>query len=345
MKIAKKVLAVSTILALTTPLFAQEAAEGVRITDIMVQTQSRYRYQESNGTNKLEQNVVLKGTIDFNGLFTLTGVVRTGGTYNGGYNGVIMPDAAEVFDPSGEMHITQLYISKTFGEKVTAQAGALAVDNGISSAATGLSGIGWIDGARVAVKTPYGRIALVGGSLTDPGNSDAYSRERKLNYVELHMTTETFAKVLKAQGGVEYHEDDLFAKAGLQANLQEATGLAISAFAEVVVRTTGDAGVLVSAGGAADLLAIFSDNKYTGVKISAKYIYASDAVKASDRYSGAYTSGLNACSGNHCGVFGLAVTIPKTDGRVTAFGNIRVDSAGMEFNRYEAGVKVKIGRK
>ena len=287
----------------------------------------------------LEDGISIIGKINVNGLFEVVGVVRTGSTYgsasNTFYNSTAAPGSR--FTPSTAMALRNLYVQKTYKDYLF-QIGALQPDNGMANK-TGLSSNGWVDGGRVKIKTEYGDIMVTGGQLSTNDKPDAFGRiaDLNLNYIELVVSTTVFEK-LGIQVGAEEFNGEIFAKAAVKYDLALTTEKIIKLVTDAMVNAdTGS--FMLSAGLSTDIVSLINGES-SGVILAANYIYRT--TDATGRMAD-YRSGIDACVGNHCGVFNLTVPVTK-DKKLSVYVAARVEQDSVN-NRYEGGVKVAFGAK
>ncbi|MFN8369846.1 MAG: hypothetical protein U0T83_04370 [Bacteriovoracaceae bacterium] len=205
-------------------------------TDFSGDITTRYEYADLDKTpdkNVLRNSFSIGVRIKADGMFEIVSLISTGSKYAGPMDDVYN-FTTDTFDYHPNVNVRQIYIEKKFGENVTTQLGALNPGDGVSLL-TGFNHIGWVDGGRIKVKTPYGDIDATLGSLNDINNPNAFNRDRDLNFFELKVTEEFFDKLVKAEGGYEHWREHDFIKGAVKIDLKVATNKILELMAETMV--------------------------------------------------------------------------------------------------------------
>lgn len=337
MKKNLKTLAVMTSIMASSVAFGQVADQGTTAGDdtplisANIKGIGQARYFQISDKKKLAQyNLTLKASVDINGFVTIHSMVQTGNSYNVGFNNIYNVNSEE-FNKEHKLYLKRLYLEKALlGGDLNIQAGAMGTRGSIANT-NKFSNIGWIDGARVGVKTKLGNVVVTAGQIqSGEANMMTRAANADLNYFEIALTTELMDKLL-LEAGVEILEGETFASVATNYDIEVAAGRVLKLMADAKVQT--DNGAFKVGAGVKDVISLISGKK-SAVKLSVNYEYV----------HGDFAQGMNVlANGMHMGYTGGAVVlkssfpISKKYG-VTGFTNVRVGNEKSDM-RVEVGVK------
>ncbi|MBL6991887.1 MAG: hypothetical protein ISR65_19040 [Bacteriovoracaceae bacterium] len=317
------------LLLIFTLLINVTVASAETNSKVSIKGKTRWRSEPGEPKQDLKQTITIKYKVDFSGKFQVVGLAKTGSKFTSGSNRIYDLESGD-YEFDTEMAIRQLYIqSDPFG--IPVQFGAMAPDKSLAKA-TGFTKSGWIDGARVKVKTPVGTMTVTGGALGDYKNPDAFVRRRKANYVEIKMSGKVFKK-LKLEGAYERHEEVDFARAAAKMKVKLTATRAVKLVAEALMDVDAkEVKALVGASTDVDLFGLFIDNKdgEYDVQVSVQYLYMEeDPAKRANLSSGIYRDAPNSS--------GLVLFKGKVTDNIDWFSKVRVNQDS-DYNRYELGL-------
>ncbi len=280
--------------------------------------------------NLMQQHVTISLKVDVAGFMEIVGVARTGTAFNSNWNTISAMDGNGInYEPN--LALRNLYAQKKFGENTTLQLGALSPSNGLFGV-TGVSGTGWIDGARVNHKHSFADITITGGALGTADNPNAFGRDREFNYLEVRVKKNIFNKVI-AEIGYERHEGINFFKTAAKSDISFATDRLLSLAGEALIQDDGN--LKATVGVKADLLNLIRGGN-SGLVVSANYVYLSDEFsERGTTFSGAYHKATG-----HNAFIMASYPISKKLG-MGAYGAVRLNSDALK-NLYTVGFTVKI---
>lgn len=169
-------------------------------------SKTRYRYEEDK--ERMQQYFRLRFRYNVeNSDWEIIGIVRTGSGFNSSYDTFYDFEAEEDaldYDPNFNLSHFYLKNSKLNDGKLSLELGSIPTDKGIQKV-TALDSGGFIEGARVKVKTKLGVVTVAGGYLGGEDDPHIFDREdREFNYFEVRLRKEFLDKL-----GAEKIEVDL----------------------------------------------------------------------------------------------------------------------------------------
>ncbi len=322
-------LGLAATISLSSSFVFGQCCKGIS-SSLNITNQNRYADTGFN-KNNLQSNLTIKGSVDLNGFVEIDAIIQSG-NYNTGYNTIYNMTAGEFnkLDAATQIYLKKLYLKKVMlNGNLTASLGAMDNRNGISQT-NSLSSAGWVDGARVELKTAVGLITMTAGQIksSEPNSIDRI-KNLNINYFELTMTRQIFDKLL-IEGGLEFLNGKPLIEAASKYDIETATGKIIKLVADVNLDAkTGSTKFGV---GIQDIISIFR-TKPSPVKLAVNYEYISSK----------YNPEMNKLNNSmHTGYTGGAVVtsvqypISKKLG-INGFTNVRIGNQNSDF-RFESGI-------
>jgi hypothetical protein len=314
-----------------TSAHAQTPAIGGLSGSLSIANQERF-LDVTPSKEALQDQITIRGTIDFNGLIEIHSLLQTGSAYNTSFNTFynLKSGTWSTLSASTQLYLKQLYLRKVMDSgNVTITAGSLDTGTPIAQA-TSLASLGWYDGIRTEVKTSAGLVTLNAGQIksSEPDSFERYANF-SVNYFEITLKRALFEKALTEVGAERFEGKDF---------VETASKYDLQLGAERILHLMGEAKVELENGGykfsvgAQDVLSILSSHPLP-VKIAVNYEYVSanydkDLQNLSAAMHTGYTGGAV--------VVGTQFPISKKYG-VNGFTNIRFGDDASDL-RMEAGV-------
>jgi len=171
-----------------------------------------FRYDEiSKGNNTLNNRyqgrIRLSFVYNVKGQFKIVGLASTGNSFGNDWTNVW--DLKTKSTVPTTLSFRQLYVEKDFKIKGNDSQVLLGSFNGFQT--VGSAGIsstsGWLDGVKFRTNTQIGHFDVVVGSLFANGNPDAFTRQRKWNYVQVEFDR-SILKNLQYHAGYDHFDSD-----------------------------------------------------------------------------------------------------------------------------------------
>lgn len=181
------------------------------------------RYDEINrgrNQNRAQDSFVFSYRVDWNGKISLNGVLATGDQYTRRYS--TFDDFKTGAFAKPLIHPKVLYLAAPFkvgSMPAAGELGALSNQDRLGEY-TAKGSNGWIDGGRVWLETPQGRVAVTAGSLGDFTHPDV-GRPLRLNYFEVHVSRDLVQKVLKLETSAEDWDRAIYWRTAVQQSLPD----------------------------------------------------------------------------------------------------------------------------
>lgn len=272
------------------------AAEVVSIDSSL---KTRYRYEEDKEV--LQQSYSLRFRYNIkNSNWEVIGIVRSGSSFNSNYDTFYDFEADEDalnYDPN--FNLSHFYLKNTQikGGKVQLEFGAIPTDKGIQKV-TALDSGGFIDGARVKVKTKLGIVTVAGGYLGGEDSPSVFERDREFNYLEVRLSKD-FLDQLGAEkisidfGAIRFEDKNYFSQI-VKARYQAFSDRVLTLVQEGLVDNKG--GHKFAVGLEFDLLNLITgvEPNPNGIKLGIRYQNMSDDLGE----FGHLTSGFYEVEGN-----------------------------------------------
>jgi len=177
---------------------------NINISDAHLQIDGRETDLPDRDVNRSQDRIRVGFTIDAAGIVEIVGMAQTGPSFNNDWNTDYTNKGTK--DPN-TLAFRQIYLKKVMGP-VTVEVGAMSPEATVGAA--GLGPTGWMDGMRVLVNTKVGDFKVVGGSLGNFTDTNAFSRLGKFkgNFLEVEMSYTLFKKLMGKTAYERYNGDD-----------------------------------------------------------------------------------------------------------------------------------------
>jgi len=291
------------------------------------------RFRDEPGRNRTQKRIVFKFVVTLDNEVELIAIGSNGTSFNSRYDTFYDSSREDRID-GGDNVIKNFaprnfYFQKTFDSKLVIQGGALPIEKGLTSI-TALDSGGWVDGARLKATTPYGKLRISAGSLSDPTEINAFERDRDLNYFEISLKKEFIDNVL-VELGYEFHDDDNFLTLAYQQKLALASDKIITVVAEALVNV--DEGAIKASVGIKGNFIDLLTNRKSGITFELRTNFNDEDIGSRGTI---LNSGFKTSEG-HYGTISAKFNINKKKG---ISGYCRYRKSDNE--RFECGVTKKI---
>ena len=239
---------------------------------------SRYFEDSATGSKVLQNAVILRFAVDFDGKLQLISDAMSGGKYRGARNVYYTIDGDKV--PKQEIYIRRLFARTRIGEDISVELGALDPSDDRKSL-VGLSQRGWVDGGRVIYQTESGeKIEITAGKLSGVTEINALERgifdfdsESAVDFIEVKISGKLF-DAISYQAGVENFDHELYGKIISKSDIELTAGHLVKLIAEGMVNFESG-GHKMRVGFETEIMKAFSENQ-SGIIFYADYLNTSE---------------------------------------------------------------------